>query len=53
LHVPVAQREGKIQPNRIANDFSWETITGVHGQVVDRSAERVSQILLSAVIPLT
>lgn len=44
LHIPVAQREGEIQPNCIADDFRWEAMTRVH----DRPKRSGIQILLSA-----
>lgn len=49
LHVPVAQREGEIQQNCIADDLGWEAMAGVH----DRQKHSGIQILLSADPSLT
>lgn len=51
LNVPVAQRKGVIQPNAVANNFTREAMTGVHGQAVVLKVELVR--LFSVPVNLT
>lgn len=43
LYIPVAERDGVVQPNSIADDFSWEAMTDVHEPVTRRTIPSISK----------
>ncbi|MBD1843391.1 hypothetical protein H6F89_08250 [Cyanobacteria bacterium FACHB-63] len=41
LYVPLAQQEGVVEPDTVADNFTGESMTGVHGQVDTNPVEAV------------